>query len=342
MKITENMDFIFIDFFGEHYNMSDKREIKFKKYLKITFNTPVHFKELLSSSCYFLNLLEVCLLKRTTFTMHRLTFEDGAYPHVVDNIYEISKKSSKVLNYSLNKGQKVVDGFFHQNDMLISKWKFSEDALDNVIRLWYANRNYSHIYDYFIDSHHWKIGEDLFLTNVMFNNRFLNMLHGIEGFHELFYGRAKYENTIFEFNKGEALKLIKNPHLKQWLNNNLNPPKHNYQSLKNKLNHLIDEFEPFFKLRFGSNMVVTKEFFLRAAKYRNILSHGLQKSTYQGEEFNKLFLAIQYLLTFCILKSLNIDSVKKTIEFNYTLDYSTNEIILFINDHIDDYRDTNN
>jgi len=336
VKITENIDFVFIDSFERSDTQSgNSYEKRFQKYLRIQFKVPVLFDELISTAAYFSNLLEVSLFKKIPFIVHDITFIEDAYSHLESHQFN-SVKSSIVVNFSLSGWMHITDGIISQHRMLISRWKFDEDSLNNIIRIWFSNRIYSHIYDYFIDSHVWEIGSQRFVSNVIFNNKFLNMLQGVEGFHKIFYGNEKPENSRFLTNKADVLKLIKEPKLKNWLNDNLNPPKTKYTNLKDKIEHLIIDFTPFLIVRFGE-MDLTNNFFQRAVAYRNILSHGSQKSTNQGEEFSKLFLAIQYLLALCILKTLKINNPDNTVKHNIYLNDSANAIIEYVNKNIEKY-----
>jgi hypothetical protein len=337
VRINDSINLHFIDLFGEKSNFRDSFEYTFAKLLRIEFKSPHSFSELLSAAISFASLLEVSFSKKIRFKIHSVEFIDECYTNA-DYGNRGKPISTPVLNYTLHKGKKIADLELHGHHMLISGWKFKREELANIIRRWFENGKFEHIYDYFIDSHIWAVKSEPFLTNVMFNNRFLNMLHGIEGFHELFYGREQIDESAFWYNRSEVLSHIKNPALKEWLDNNLKMPKHKlqYGSLREKLNHLIDDLEPYLKIRFGTWTPMLRNLMHRSVFYRNNLSHGIQDKTYQGDEFNKLFFAVQYILAVCIIKSLGLNDAS-VIKDNTSLDDMAREVLFYLKKHPDVY-----
>ncbi len=342
VQITDNMAFVFEDRYETtRPDWNNSREQYFRKYLTIEYSQPVHFDELISDAAYFSRLLGVSMFKAVGFTIHTVQFTDEAYAHL-KNEYRGHRKSSYVQNYTLTSKRKIEEDSLHQNYMLFSRWKFSEESLNEIIRKWFANRSHSYLYDYFIDSHVWTIGNWQFLTNVMFNNRFLNMLHGLEGFHEVFYGRPKQAKSVIDAKVEEVNELLSqadaDAELKHWANDKLQTSEEVYPTLKKKLEHLLEEFQIQLLQRFG-NSEPLKKFISKASKYRNLLSHGSIeiKETNQGKEMDKLFFALQYLLALCILKSLEIADCKASIGHNVRMGEWANEIVHFINNNRSQY-----
>ena len=142
VNVTENIDFVFIDSFERHeIQWGNSYENKFQKYLRIGFKEPVLFEELISIAAYFSNLLEVCLFRQVPFTVHNITFTEDAYSYLDNNPYS-TITSSHVLNYSLSNWKTIVDGVMHQHHMLISRWKFDESTLDDIIRKWFSTLSF--------------------------------------------------------------------------------------------------------------------------------------------------------------------------------------------------------
>lgn len=328
VKVTDNINFVFIDSFPQRLEPGGNEiALTFQKYLRIEFVNPVSFDTLISEAIYFSELLSTCFFSQASFSLLATTFIDKVYSHFGKDIYN-RVESSMTYNYSINHGKPITDNLLSSNSMLISRWKFEETEMNNIIRKWFENRKYSKVYDYFIDSHKWSINSWYYVSDVMFNNRFLNMVQGIEGYYNLSCNVA-IDNNSFNSKKQEIIDAIKpnNPELAIWADDIIKPPTLN---LKKKLEHLLEQFKPQISLRFG-NHIVMKNFILKAVKYRNHLSHSVHKETYQGEELSTLFLAIQYLLALCILKSLNVDNFEKTMKENIKLNDAANEIVAYVN-----------
>ena len=226
-------------------------------------------------------------------------------------------------NFSYVNNQDVYKDGMHQNNMLFSKWQLDKDSLNSIIIEWYKSNNFNHIYDMYLDSHNWFEGTDAVLSNVMYNNRCLNLIQGLEDYHRRQIECSKKEKSeydskrVLEFNqnKKEALKLVNdNSKIKKWLNDTLNlKPKES--SLKERLLWLIEKSNPILLELFkGEDQFSIFPNF--AKEYRDMLSHGNQENTFLGNDFDRLFLMSQLLLTICILKSLKIDdsSITKLIK----------------------------
>ena len=175
----------------------------------------------------------------------------------------------------------------------------------------------------YLDSHNWFEGTNAVLSNVMYNNRCLNLIQGLEDYHRKQIEtseteKAEYDSQrVLEFNqnKREALKLANgNSEIKKWLNDTLNL-KAKESSLKERLLWLIEKSNPILLELFeGEDQFSIFPNF--AKEYRDILSHGNLENTFLGDDFDRLFLMSQLLLTICILKSLKIDdgSITKLIK----------------------------
>ena len=209
-------------------------------------------------------------------------------------------------NFSYMKKQDVYKDSIHQNFMIFSTWVLEKEHLNNLIIKWYENKEYYHIYDFYLDSHNWFEGTEALLSNVMFNNRFLNLIQALEDYHRKLNDFSIPEKMEFENNKKDVLNLLnKDSNLKKWANDHLKFNK--YPDLKGRLSYLVNYLMEILTGLFKDNNYF-KNFPDQAKNYRDMLSHGKMKGTYQGKELNQLFLMAQILLTICILKSLEIDN----------------------------------
>jgi hypothetical protein len=308
VHVRDGLQFIIYD----EYRKSMKEigvhhSVRFQKKIDFQYDNPVSFEGLLDDISIFGKLLEFCFGKQINEKLLSVTFHG-------DN------KRLLVGNYSLHHGESINQHSQHQNYILLSRWIMESQDLISVIQKWYSNKSFFSIYDIYNDSNYWFQHEQAILSNVMFNNRFLNIVQGLESFyHKTNPGKNKIKNEIakneFEKNKKLILASIKDKQLKEWTNSNLNfkekikkPP-----NLEKILTLVIQSNNEILIPIFGKSEIV--DFFPRfASKIRNNLSHGLHEKTYQGEVLHVMFHFGQILLAICILKSLEVADIKKKIQ----------------------------
>jgi len=140
----------------------------------------------------------------------------------------------------------------------------------------------------------------------MFNNRFLNIVQGLEAYFRKFLTIESQSKNEFDKNKKDILSAIKDPHLKHWFNDNFKYKK--YPNIYDKLKIVIESVNDIILPIFGKNEIV--EFFPNFSKViRNNLSHGLHDKTFQGDALNPFFNFGQILLAICILKTLDVENI---------------------------------
>ncbi|KAA2240310.1 hypothetical protein F0L74_29555 [Chitinophaga agrisoli] len=217
-------------------------------------------------------------------------------------------QSIYVRNYTLRRKKKIDRTLLTAKNMLLSGWTSSRQEINEVIIKWFKNERFYNIYEYYLDSNNWFQGSDAKLSNVMFNNRFLNLIQGLED-----YYRERFEIILtaedrkkFDEKKKAILDQIPPSPLKQWLNNTFKFTK--YPKLEEKLLTIVNELESDLDKLFAN--ISLANFPQTAASFRNNLSHGMTKELNQGLSFYKDYFTAQTLLGICILKTLGVTKLK--------------------------------
>lgn len=317
LKINKKLTLQFIDYLNKRPKVIGKSyEINHQKYLQFNYVSPTHFEEIITDITKFRRLLEFSSSKRIQFKL--IDAEINKSLVSTRDTEPLDRNFTVVTfdNYSFIQGQDVYKHFRHQNYLLLSRWQLDKEALDKLIICWFSNTTYYHIYDFYLDSHNWFEGTEATLSNVMFNNRCLNLVQALEDYHRKTFDHLLPDRDIFNSKKSEVLKLLNsNKELKQWANNRINFNRAPY--LNERLNNLIDYSKDIIKELFGDEFFY-QEFPELAKNYRDMLAHGNLTGTSLGKELHFLFHSAQLLLAIVILWSINIDNstILKLIKTN--------------------------
>lgn len=299
IEIKENLKIKFQERRRE-YIKSPIDEINYWSVLFI-YDTPVRFDTLVEDGIYFKKLIE---------------FSYGSHCNCqLPNVWFEMSNPSQVWNTSLNKGENVSQQSRASYHMLLSDNNFDDrNGMIRAIRLWFKYQRVSTIFDLYIDSNYWLDKSEQKLSSVMYNNRFLNIVQALESFHRVTFSSQKPNISKFNDRKDAVLSLFKGGEeqreLKQWLNNNLNPPKE--INLKSRLNHLVKWLKPEID-RWFTNQSTIEHFAWYASAMRNVLSHGMHRQTKPPKELRLFMITGQVLLAACILKALKVKDVGKAI-----------------------------
>jgi len=199
--------------------------------------------------------------------------------------------------------------------MLVSSWKLEVDRINSVIKKWFANKGYFHIYDYFLDSNNWR--EEGNLTHILVNNRFLNLIQGLESYHKKNDSVYIKNVALHEKMKSDVMALASGfEELALWLSKNIRQPRENY-ILQERIAELIDQVSPIIRRLFGHTQLFDS-FPDAATSQRHKLSHGDIESSNQGPAIVLLFHQAQFLLTILILRSLDFtdEDIVRLVEHN--------------------------
>jgi hypothetical protein len=307
-------------------------EIKYRKLVKFEYDVPVVFDDMMKDLRIFSSLLQFALgksLKKMLLSVD-LTKEHILQPQ--EGFFEGISQRVPVGNLSLHKGTGIKNHSMHQNYMLVSRWNMDVEAIQSLIKKWYDNERFYPLYDLYIDSNNWFQDTNATLSNVMFNNKFLNIIQGIESYYHKvlitpLYNdeQIKKEKEVFNDARQKIFNKIKgaDSDLATWLNCHLNyksPPRRKPKS-EIILANVIESFKDILDPLFGHNEIIS--FFPRfASKIRDELSHALHDKTAQGKVMHPFFQFGQILLAICILKTLEVSNITdKVAKYDTFRDY---------------------
>lgn len=311
-------------------------EVKYQKFIKFQYDISVSFKEMINDVFVFASLLKFSLGKPLKKMLTEIEINKENVITYDSNFHKENFIRIPVGNFSLHKGEDVIRHSMHQNYMLISRWKMEIEDLQSVIKKWYSNELFFSIYDLYIDSNNWLQNTTAMLSNIMFNNKFLNIVQGLEAYYrkglkQTIPNRTQIEQERKEFEKKKMKILLSikkdDKELKQWLNSNFNyKSKERLQpKLESILTVLIESLNDILIPIFGKNEII--DFFPKfSSKIRDDLSHGLNEKTSQGNVLHLFFQTGQILLTICILKSLDVKDIGEKIKGYNTFSRYIDEI----------------
>lgn len=325
--ISENLEFELIDTIERRMlEVGVSHSITYKKLVRFNYKSSVTFKVALKDALTFGNFLEFSFGERINYKLIDINVANKYVLKKNTNIpFETDDNFVYVGNYSLNKGEKVDKHQRHQHAMVLSINNCKKAELNAIVRKWFENKKLYNIYDFYLDSNYWAIKSKAFLSNVMFNNRFLNIIQGLEDYFRESINQQIDQQDFFA-NKKKIMNLIKERDLKKWFNDNFKPPKFN--SLEQKLKIVLDELKPIFTKELFDNFFY-QSFPAYATDMRNKLSHGKNKETYQGVKLHVYFLLGQVLLGICILKTLEVKDIPRKIKGHYEWNKSLNDVLSF-------------
>lgn len=327
LMINEELELEFVSYIAQHLaDMNVRLTIEKHEFLIFKYKKEVPFSRLLNDAVTFRKLLSFSYSQPN---LHRIHNVEISHTHIKDQIGPYQQGNSSqfpVTNFLMNKNKEISRDISHQNHMVISKWKMSKEQLDTVIVKWYANTHLYNIYEYYLDSNNWfQDAKEATLSIVMFNNRFLNLIQGLEDFYRehLESLKTQSDRQLFDAKKKQVLDAIKDAPLKKWLNDTFSPPQ--YAKLEEKLSAIVAQCAPVIHEAFG---VVDWSLFPGSAKdFRNQLSHGLNKEIGLGKRLHLDYQMAQMLLCICILQSLDVEDIPKLIRLNLKLQRTMQEIL---------------
>ncbi|HWA34270.1 MAG TPA: HEPN domain-containing protein, partial [Cyclobacteriaceae bacterium] len=305
VQIDANLSVAYVEHVNETNMLYEQSiEYKYNKWVDFRYSNDVPFERAREDWFNYARLLEFTTGKRIAHTVIRLILNATKSIKHRSIIKEREHIPMPCIVYNHYKNIDASGRFIHQNSMLFSSWKMDKDQLNNITRAWFKNRELYPIYDYYLDSNNWFENTTARLSNVMFNNRFLNLIQGLEAYHTRLNDEyaADYEN--FTTNRDRISGLINEPELKIWFVKHVNySPKFH---LVQRLEGLLSRYEQVLNALFGGTAIL-KSFPTEARDYRNKLSHGMLKETNLGDDVRVCYLSAQLLLCICVLESLAID-----------------------------------
>lgn len=331
VKINDDLTIFFEDTVTENIEkMNVSYKVTYHKFTHFQYSVDTPFTTLIKDGITFLKLISFCLGKPLGFFIVDVGADRQSLSVIEnDSIKQNTLVQIHVNNYTLENNKKIETYTHHSKHMAVSGCTCSNHEMKQIIVQWFANTNLYNIYEYYLDSNNWMQGTKAKLSNVMFNNRFLNLIQGLEDFF-----REKFETTLtqsdrkeFETKKSSVAKTITDPELKKWLNNTFKFTQ--YPTLNSKLSRIIKELsDDLSQLLSGVSIEAFPDI---ATRLRHVLSHGMTKEINLGIEMQYAFHTAKLLLGVCILKSLDVVNLKNRVAYYSKFEDAVNEIIFFQN-----------
>lgn len=320
ISVTEKLELILVDkYFKKITKLEEGFEMKYSKSIIFQYSDGETFNEVIRNLYKFSKLLSFSTNEDTYFNLNSIVIPSEQIENY-DKYCLIDKGlcQTSIINFSHHRHSEIDKTSLHQNFMLFSKWTFEENKLNDLIKMWFNNKQLIPIYDFYIDSNNWFKGKSIILSNVMFNNKFLNLIQGLESYYDINDPDFIKDNDTFTKNRQKLINEIKDIELKNWALKNIKFPR--TATLTDKLDYFITRFKEIIKQINGIESFI-ENFSTEATRYRHELSHGRIEMTYQGKDFHKIYSFSKVLLCFCILESLNItnDGIKKICSSNFHL-----------------------
>jgi len=317
ISVTEKLELILVDrYYKKITKLGEGFEMKYSKSIVFQYSNGETFNHVIRNLYKFSKLLSFTTKEIAYFDLKSIFIPlEQIKNHDKYCLISNGLCQTSVINFSHHRHSEIDKTFLHQNFMLFSKWTFDEKELNHLIKMWFNNIQLIPIYDFYIDSNNWFKGKSVILSNVMFNNKFLNLIQGLESYYDIKDPDFMKDNDTFTKNRQKLTNEIKDVELKKWALKNIKFPK--TPTLIHKLDFLITKFNGVIKLINGIDSFIEK-YSIEATRYRHELSHGRIEMTYQGKELDKIYSFSKVLLCFCILESLNISNngIKKICSSN--------------------------
>jgi len=227
----------------------------------------------------------------------------------------------------MNKDQKrnyQESDYIHQNMMLFYGGENRRDQLNQTIAAWYRSYNkYSSIYNRFLDTFEWFQNTDATLSQVMFDNRFLNLIQALESFHVISFPEFEKDKRIDDQKRVDLLlSSITDSEDKQWLAKKISL----HTPLRKRLDDLMEKRLLSITSEIFKDRKQRKGFIEKVKTARDDLSHGNELDIEPikiGEYYEKALI----MLVSCVLISLGFTeeqtrtSLFRTFKYQNTIGY---------------------
>lgn len=311
LKINENLTIDIVDSMRRTVSLKKDFELKHSNHLTFNYGASVDI-DLIYKDCLTLQkMMEFSSRRNLTFIIESAEIEfdnienQEQHTHLVlrknDGRKQTTAHTYIFSRLTLNQEPFENTSKLNQNWLLFSGWTESYQSLNTLISNWFKNKSLQPIYDFYLDTTDW--GKEGPISNVNFNNRFLNLMQGLEAYYDYLHPEFFYSNKEFVAQRQKVYNAIASKELKLWVSKHLKFPK---QALFiHKLEFLCQKYSEVL-VGLKTNPESLKTYPDKAKEYRHKLSHGKISKTFQGKDFHALYSFSQVLLCICILDSLGM------------------------------------
>ncbi len=314
IKIDDGLSIDIVDSKRHTISMSKNFEVLHDNHLTFNYSKTVDIDKIYKDCVTLQKMMEFSSRRKLAFIIKNAKIDiDNVSNHYEHHPFdkELAEKTANMAHtyiYSrltLNQEPFENKSKLNQNWLLFSKWTESEDSLSELLRNWFKNEKLQPIYDFYIDTI--DFGKDGAVSNVNFNNRYLNLMQGIEAFYDYLNPEYTYTNESFIATRQKVYNALESDDLKSWVGNHLRFPKE--ANFSHKLKFLCDKYFDILRILKADETLIIK-YPYKAKEYRHKLSHGKINKTFQGKDLNSLYAFSQVLLCICILDSIGMDYTK--------------------------------
>jgi hypothetical protein len=279
-----------------------------------------HFVEFRSTGSLTLNEFE-----RHAFILKKLIEFSINEPVHVTYDYAISSNPNDrviaIFQRRKERSQKKDSSDYRNSSfMLFNAKALGESRFQYIVKNWFDSmESHGVIYDMYLDTQQWFLGSGIFLSSVVFNNRFLNIIQSLESFHYIEHQTEEESKEKFKSDFGIILGKLDESKDKEWLRKRT----HKFsKNLEHRLYELICTFDFLF-----ADILVSKQdklaFAQELRKIRNALSHGSHKKTDNADDFRDKYNLSRMLLIACILFKIGFAKDEIREIFNQSFQYSS-------------------
>ena len=224
-----------------------------------------------------------------------------------------------ITNFNkIHKRELIKSDYIHQGNMLFYGGSKENKRLKEIIIRWFnVYEKFSSVYNIFLDTFEWFQNTDALLTEVMFNNRFVNLIQAIENYYPISEAnKIKEVEDDLNSNKQRILESVPDKNDQVWLSSNI----HCHMTLKNKLKDLLENKIVIICNEIFENPKKRNDFIEIIKNNRNKLSHG-DKIEISIDKLFDYYHKTLIILISCILDSLNFSQQEIKDNLFRTLKY---------------------
>lgn len=224
-----------------------------------------------------------------------------------------------ITNFNkIHKRELIKSDYIHQGNMLFYGGSKENKRLKEIIIRWFnAYEKISSVYNIFLDTFEWFQNTDALLTEVMFNNRFVNLIQAIENYYSISEAdKIRVIEKELENKKQKIIESIPDKNDKDWLKSNI----HCHMILKDKLKDLLGNKIVLISNEIFENPRKRNVFIEIIKNNRNRLSHGENREISIDKLFDYYHKTLIILIS-CILDSLNFSQQEIKENLFRTLKY---------------------
>ena len=214
--------------------------------------------------------------------------------------------------YSYDRKRDLIKSdYIHQNNMLFYGGVNKKDSLNDIIRSWFNNYDkYESIYNRYLDTFEWFQNTDAVMSELMFHNRFVNLIQAIENYHFISHPEFNKEKFGQEKEKLQTLlEFIPDKEDKDWILERIS----SHTTLGQRMQDIMTNKLSFITSEIFKNRNSRDSFIHKTKRIRDDLSHG-NKLTYQTE-ITEYYEKALIMLASCVLLTIGLDNeqIKKTL-----------------------------